>query len=247
MTKLKAIVVEDERLPRLSLLKKLEDFTDVIDVVDSCETYEDARQSILRLRPDLLFLDIQLSGSDSLSLVAELRKTIDLPYIIFTTAFTDSEYLLSAIKLSAIDYLVKPIGKAELAHAVAKAVNRVEYSLPPREAMPEKLGFRAVNSKLYVSPDSIAWFKAEGNYSTIATFEGEDLVLESLLSLERRLPKTVFKRIDRSTIVNIRKVHRLNQQSLVCSFRSENSRQLELQLSKSGAEAVLRLMQSSSR
>ncbi|MBR5073699.1 MAG: response regulator transcription factor [Bacteroidales bacterium] len=244
MKKLRTIVVEDERLPRLSLLKKLEDFTDMVEVVDSCETYCEARQSILRLRPDLLFLDIQLAGADSLELLEDLSQTIDLPFVIFTTAFTDSDYLLGAIKLSAVDYLVKPIGKPELAQAIAKVIKRAEILAIHQEPERGKLSFKAVNSKLFLNPDSIAWFKAEGNYTTIVTFDGQDLILESMLSLEKRLPGNVFKRIDRSTIVNISKVYRLNPQKQICFFRSENSAQkeLELTLSKSGAEALLKLL-----
>ena len=124
MTKrLKTIVVEDERLPRLTLLQKLQDYP-VIEVVDACDSYESARDSILLHRPQLLFLDIQLRGQNSISLLEELRQTITLPYVIFTTAYSDSKYLMSAIKLSAVDYLVKPIGKAELSHAMAKISNR---------------------------------------------------------------------------------------------------------------------------
>ncbi|MBQ6822662.1 MAG: response regulator, partial [Bacteroidales bacterium] len=111
MNRLKTIVVEDERLPRLSLLAKLEEHRQLLDVVDDCDSYEAALESILRHRPDLLFLDIQLGGRDSISLLEELRHTIPLPYVIFTTAYSDREYLMSAIKLSAVDYLLKPVGK----------------------------------------------------------------------------------------------------------------------------------------
>ena len=94
MTKrLKTIVVEDERLPRLTLLQKLQDYP-VIEVVDACDSYESARDSILLHRPQLLFLDIQLRGQNSISLLEELRQTITLPYVIFTTAYSDSKYLM---------------------------------------------------------------------------------------------------------------------------------------------------------
>ena len=85
MRKLKAIVVEDERLPRLSLLAKLEEFRHSVEVVDACDNYDSARMSILRHRPDLLFLDIQLQGCDSIQLLEELKQTIPLPYVIFPT------------------------------------------------------------------------------------------------------------------------------------------------------------------
>ena len=251
MNILKTIVVEDERLPRLSLLAKLEDFRDMLDVVDSCDSYASARESILRHRPDLLFLDIQLPGRDSIQLLEELRETIPLPYVIFTTAYSDRNYLMSAIKLSAVDYLLKPVGKPELAHAVAKAVDRARGPLGAAdsaggsgsgEASQEKLCFKSVNSKLFVPADDIAWFKAEGNYAKIVTFSDEDLVLENLLSLEQRLP-AFFVRVDRSTIVNVRKVYRLNHQLHSCTLRSSDGRLLDLPLSKPGLDSLASALQ----
>lgn len=242
MKRLRTIVVEDERLPRMTLLAKLEDFRQSIEVIDDCDSYDSARDSILRNKPDLLFLDIQLQGRDSIQLLKELRETIRLPYVIFTTAYSDKQYLMSAIKLSAVDYLLKPIGKAELSHAIAKVADRVSESDSAGAPAQEKLSFRLVNSKLFVDSADIAWFKAEGNYSTIVTFGGQELILENLLSLERRLPAGTFARIDRSTIVNYRKVYRLNQQERSCTLRSDDGRELELKLSRSGTEALLAIL-----
>ena len=69
----KAIVVDDERLPRLALLQKLEEFHHQVEVVDSCDNYDSALQSILRHQPDLLFLDIQLQGRDAMQLLDEVK------------------------------------------------------------------------------------------------------------------------------------------------------------------------------
>lgn len=241
MNRLKTIVVEDERLPRMTLLAKLEDFRQTIDVIDDCDSYESARDSILLHRPDLLFLDIQLQGRDSIQLLKELRQTIPLPYVIFTTAYSDREYLMSAIKLSAVDYLLKPIGKAELAHAIAKVADRAGAVGASGAEAPEKLSFRPVNGKLFVAAGDIAWFKAEGNYSTIVTFGGEELILENLLSLEHRLPGD-FARVDRSTIVNVSKIYKINQQERSCTLRSADGRSLELRLSRSGIEMLTSIL-----
>lgn len=241
MNKLRAIVVEDERLPRLTLLTKLEDHRETVEVLADCDSYDSARDAILRLRPDLLFLDIQLQGRDSIQLLEELRQTIPLPYVIFTTAYSDKEYLMSAIKLSAVDYLLKPVGKAELSAAIAKVADRARLKDAARAEEPAKLCFRSVNSKLFVAADDIAWFKADGNYSTIVTFSGEELILENLLSLERRLPSETFARVDRSTIVNVRKLYRLSPQQRSCTLRSAKGRELELPLSRSGLEALQEL------
>lgn len=243
MKKLKTIVVEDERLPRLSLLAKLEDFRHTLEVVDACDSYDAARESILRHRPDLLFLDIQLQGRDSIQLLNELNATIALPYVIFTTAYSDRKYLMSAIKLSAVDYLLKPIDKGELAHAIAKVASRALTESPAQSVFMEKLSFKSVNGRILLAPDDIAYIKADGNYASITTFRGQDLVLENLLSLEQRLPAHTFVRVDRSTIVNLSTVYRLNYQQHSCTLQSADGSVLQLKLSKSGIEQLMQLSQ----
>ena len=241
MDRMKVIVVEDERLPRLSLLAKLENYRQELDIADACDSYETARDSILLHRPDLLFLDIQLQGRDAIQLLEEIRQTIALPYVIFTTAYSDRNYLLSAIKLQAVDYLLKPIGKEELAHALAKARARyLEAAVRTvRPDMPDKLVFKAVSSILFVADDDIASFRAEGNYATLVGYGGEDLILESLLSLERRLDASRFVRVDRSTIINLGHVNRLNPQERSCTLQSPAGRTLTIKLSKNGMESLL--------
>ena len=242
MRKLKAIVVEDERLPRLSLLAKLEEFRHSVEVVDACDNYDSALMSILRHRPDLLFLDIQLQGCDSIQLLEELKQTIPLPYVIFTTAYSDRKYLMSAIKLSAVDYLLKPIDKGELAHAIAKAADRAVVETTATSSLPENLSLKSVNGKIFVAVDDIAYIKADGNYANICTFHGQDLILESLMTLEQRLPANTFARVDRSTIVNLQRVYRLNHQQHTCILLSANGCELRLELTKSGMEKLMEMM-----
>lgn len=242
MPRIRTIVVEDERLPRMTLLAKLEDFRQSIEVIDACDSYDSARDSILRNRPDLLFLDIQLQGRDSIQLLEELRQSIRLPYVVFTTAYSDRKYLMSAIKLSAVDYLLKPIGKAELSHAIAKAADRVRLTVAQPGEAQERISFRSVNSKLFMAAEDIACFRADGNYATLVTFEGEEMILESLLSLERRLPAGRFARVDRSTIVNIGKLYKIDQQGRCCTLRSDDGREVIVRLTKTGAETLMNLV-----
>lgn len=243
MRKLRTIVVEDERLPRLSLLQKLEDHRNTLDVVDACDNYDAALGSILRNRPDLLILDIQLQGGDSIALLDELRPTLSpLPYVIFTTAYSDRKYLMSAIKLSAVDYLLKPIDKGELAHAIAKAADRVGADNPAPFQKQERQVFNSVNGKLFIAASDIAYIKADGNYSRITTFRSEEMVLESLLKLEQRLPPETFVRVDRSTIINLTNVYRLNHKQHMCILLSADGRERRLQLSQSGMESCISLL-----
>ena len=187
----------------------------------------------------LLFLDIQLQGRDSITLLEELKQTIALPYVIFTTAYSDRKYLMSAIKLSAVDYLLKPIDKGELTHAIAKAADRAAADASALPPQPEKMNFRSVNGKIFVAADDIAYIKADGNYALITTFLSQDLILESLLTLEQRLPADKFVRVDRSTIVNRTKVYRLNHQQLLCTLLSADGRELRLKLTRSGIEKLM--------
>lgn len=237
MSPLKAIVVEDERYPRLTLLKKLEEFRSQIEVIDSCDNYDDALKSILHHRPDLLFLDIQLQGRDSIQLLNELQLSMHtLPRVIFTTAYADRRYLMSAIKFSAVDYLLKPVDKNELALAIAKAVNE----LPPQpNSQSDKLSFRTVNGKIFVKQNDIAYFLADGNYSQIILFQDDDVLLESLRMLEQRLDPNVFMRIDRKTIINLKRVYKINSKRRQCTLKAEDGSELTLDISKSGTETLL--------
>ena len=118
MIRLRTIVVEDERLPRLTLLQKLAMMADEVEVVAECDNYDTALTAIMEKHPDLLLLDIQLQGRNSISLVHELQQQMPLPAIIFTTAYDDRNYLMNAIKFQAVDYLLKPVSPEELSAAI---------------------------------------------------------------------------------------------------------------------------------
>ena len=104
---------------------------------------------------------------------------------------------------------------------------------------PANLVFKTVNGKLIISSNSIAYAKADGNYAKIVTFEDENLVLESLLSLERRLSQYNFFRVDRSTVVNLSMVYRLDQRLQICTLKATNGNIIKLKLSKHGIEQLM--------
>lgn len=239
MKPLKTIVVEDERLPRLSLLQKLEEFRQEVEVIDSCDNYDSALQSILRHQPELLFLDIQLQGRDAIQLLNEVKQTLPLPHVIFTTAYADRKYLMSAIKLDAVDYLLKPIDKNELAAAIAKA----------RQLYPEKtrtgtrntrFSLRTANGKLFIDVADIAFITADGNYSHLHTFSNQEDIMESLAAMEQMLDPAVFLRVDRCTIVNTQRVYKLNVKRRLCTLLSTDGTTLDVELSKTGIERLMR-------
>lgn len=244
MKRLKAIVVEDERLPRLSLIQKLADFKTQIEVVGSCEGYDEALETILRLRPDVLFLDIQLQGKDSIQLLNTLKQTISLPQVIFTTAYEDRKYLMEAIKLSAVDYLLKPIDRNELAIAIAKLTERKSVAQEEVKEVPVtgKLTFRTYNGRFCVEANDVAYICADGNNSKVVMFDSQETVLDNLLKLEEQLDGRQFVRVDRKHIVNIRNVYKLNTKRHLCMLRSLSGVIVELELSKNGFTTLLNLV-----
>ena len=243
--KLRTIVVEDERLPRLTLLQKLEALSDKVEVVDDCDSYEAALASITTRRPDLVLLDIQLRGRDSIQLLNELQQQMTLPYVIFTTAYDNPNFLLNAIKLQAVDYLLKPISRDELAAAIDKVLQRLPADEQRSEAQGQgvsagekqsMLMFRTSTGRSWVDTDRIAYVKAARNYSVLVCFDHEEVVLDNLMTLEAMLAPKGFARVDRSTLVNSGKMTQLNVRRPSCRFRSADGVEIELELSKVAGE-----------
>ena len=216
---IRAIIIEDEFHPRETLIQKLKENHADIEVVAACETAETGLIEILRRQPDLIFLDIQLPANNGLWLASELHKmTCDNftpPGIIFTTAYTDSQYLLNAFKLAAIDYLVKPILLDDLSMAIErfKKQDRAYSGVSSLMTALEKskvLKFNNYGGLLLLKSEDIAYVKADGKYAQIILADGKtEDIFDSLIDIEGFIPADTFIRTGRSFIINknyIRKV-----------------------------------------
>ena len=164
-----------------------------------------------------------------------------LPYIIFTTAYDDRQFLMSAIKLQAVDYLLKPISKGELQSAIQKVKTVTTGRQQPSEQTTDKLTFRTSTGRMIVSPNDIAYIKAARNYAVLVGFRGEEMLLNNLSTLERELSPKNFARIDRSTIVNLNIITQINTRRPACTFRNANGTEIELELTKVGIDTLLGL------
>lgn len=142
------------------------------------------------------------------------------PRIIFTTAFTDSKYLLKAIKFSAVDYLNKPVNIAELASAVEKAKKRIREDETARNnPLKEIYTFRTLHSRLILSDADIVYIQADGNYAQIKLLQGKDeLIFERLGEIEKKLNPAIFIRVSRSLIINRNYVRKLNTKKPSCTL-----------------------------
>lgn len=195
------IIVDDERLAReglKSLLLKIPD----IQIVAEAENVDEALDLIEKLKPQLVFLDIQMPEKSGFDLLEELIET---PAIIFTTAY--DEYALKAFEVNALDYLLKPIEQDRLNDAISKIkkqiedlkVDRLRSKLSPHE----KVFLRDGDKCWYISLNEIRLIESAGNYAKIHFDKFQPLIHRTLNSLDERLSDDTFFRANRQQIINL--------------------------------------------
>lgn len=197
---MRALIVDDERLAR-SELRRLLAAHPALDVVGEAANPIEARAAIEALAPDLVFLDVQMPGGSGFDLLASLDAA---PAVIFTTAF--DQYALRAFDVSALDYLLKPIEPARLAHALRKFDARLQVPAPAPQQAPAadgKVFIKDGERCWFVALEQIMLFESEGNYTRVYFDANRPLLLRSLNQLEARLDPERFLRVSRRQIVNL--------------------------------------------
>lgn len=222
----RVLIVDDEELGRRSLRCRLAEEDDV-EVIGEAATAPDARQKILDLKPDLVFLDIEMPGGSGIELLQQLREP--RPYVILVTAHP--EFALPAFEAQAGDYLVKPVQSqrfsgsllraklriaeqrvAVLAAQLAGAVEtmhddaaRAGPDAAPGAApsFPDRLQFRQRRRLISLDVGEISWVQGASQYCRVHTRRGEFLLARTLASIECELDPERFFRIHRSAIVNV--------------------------------------------
>ncbi len=229
---IRVIIIEDEYSSRQMLLEKLNQYFSDMQVVAECENAEDALIEILRLRPDILFLDIQMPGKNGLWLADELMRmkgnTFTPPDIIFITGYTYPEYLLKAFELAAIDYLVKPISQGNLEKAVARYRERSGtttglQNLTDALNKEKLLKFKSYNALFLFLPDDIVYVEADRDYACMFFANGaKEDVFERLGEIEKKLPPEIFLRTGKSIIVNRKYIRKITNTSLQLTTSAAN-------------------------
>ncbi len=197
-SKLKALVVDDERLARQELLSMLASYP-AVTVIGEADSVASAARVIEDEEPDLVFLDIQLTGESGFDLLERLTKDVQ---IIFVTAY--EEHAIRAFEVNALDYLLKPVSSERLTEALEKA--RGAGASPAQDSgqlrYDDRMFVRLDGRMVFLRVDSIKYVTAERDYSHVNTTDGRSRVVRKPLSeWERRLPESHFLRIHRSTIV----------------------------------------------
>ena len=210
---MRAIIIDDERLARTELKKLLQDFPEV-EVIDEAANAQEGIQKIETLRPDLIFLDIQMPGKTGFDMLSELEKS---PQVIFTTAY--DEYALKAFEVNALDYLLKPVEPKRLADAIQKLH---QHPIQPREQNIASENFNQSllneHDQVFVKDGERCWFvkltdirlfESVGNYAKVFFGTNKPLILKSLNALEERLDEKMFFRANRKHIVNLRMIEKI--------------------------------------
>lgn len=215
MAKIRTIIVDDEAPAREIIrhyLKELEE----IEIVAECSDGFSGLKTISSVKPDLVFLDIQmprLTGIEMLEVMTEK------PVIIFSTAY--DQFALKAFELNAIDYLLKPFPKRRFIEAVNKAIEKIrsgsETKEPsqllekkPEAAAPvNRIVVRKGNAINLIPVDQVKYVEAQDDYVMIHHASGKALKQQTMKFYEDNLPSKDFVRIHRSYIVRVQEINRI--------------------------------------
>ena len=200
---MKALVIDDERLARKELISLLSQYPH-IEIVGEAINADDAEEKIITLKPDVLFLDIQMPGRNGFELLESLDN---VPKVIFTTAY--DEYALKAFEVNALDYLLKPIRKERLDECIDKMLTDQSQEKMSSEVEEYKLGLK---DQVFVKDGDKCWFvkladvrlfESDGNYIKVYFDNFKPMIHKSLNALDKKLDDRSFFRASRKHIINL--------------------------------------------
>ena len=198
---MKALLIDDERLARNELRRLLAPFPE-IEVAGEAANAKQARGMMAALKPDLLFLDVQMPGETGMEFLGSLEPPA--PQVIFTTAY--DEFAVKAFEMNAIDYLLKPVDPVRLAAAVGKLPSnkgRAKAQPAGRLAGSDKVFVREGERCWFVEVSQIRLLESEGNYTRVHFGEAQPQLFRSLNAMEERLATKFFFRANRRQIINV--------------------------------------------
>ena len=220
MTKIRALIVDDEPLARERLRALLRDEPSV-EIIGDCGSGTDAIATLQRTPLDLVFLDMQMPGCDGLQVLAGLPVE-NRPAVIFVTAH--ERFALDAFEVQAIDYLLKPFDRERFQTALHRAEEHLrarragqlgeklesllaEASPPGRKS--ERLTVKADGRLVFLKSDEIVWVEAADNYVVMHLVSGRLMLRETMAAIEARLGTASFARVNRSALVHLDQIKEL--------------------------------------
>jgi two-component system LytT family response regulator len=253
MTTFRVLVVDDEPLARQVAVGLLRDDPE-IGAIEECTDGAAARAAIARIKPDIVFLDIEMPGPNGLEVAAHAGDWAP-PVVVFTTAF--NHYAIEAFDVAATDYVLKPFSDERFREALARAKRRVRerrlgemarelVAEDDRRAGPpappdylRRLSLRDGDRTVVLKVEDVSWIEADDYYVRIHSSRGRHLIRASLTSLESRLDPRVFVRVHRTAIVNLEHVRESLDRDGLCLVLTDGSQVGVSRTRKSHVEALL--------
>jgi len=217
MNKIRTVIIEDETPAREILKHYLKDFPE-IEVIAECADGFSGLKTISNLKPELVFLDIQMPRLTGFEL---LEVMTEKPVIIFTTAY--DQFAIKAFEMNAVDYLLKPFPKERLGTAVKKAAEKIgrtkdEVSgssqnliekLPVPASPLNRIVVRKGNAINLITVDQLKYIEAQDDYVMIHHTSGKALKQQSMKYFEENLPPKDFVRVHRAYIVKVSEINKI--------------------------------------
>ncbi len=218
MKMIKAVIIEDEE-PARKILRYYLERTGSVEICAECSDGFSGLKAISEIKPDLVFLDIQMPKLNGFEMLEVLQEK---PEIIFTTAY--DQYAIKAFELNAVDYLMKPFSQERLEEAIKKAIKRIENRSQEAgthysqliERLPSPLTRVVVRkgSEINIIPvDQIKYIEAQDDYVMVYYAGGKALKQQTMKYFEENLPGNAFVRIHRSYIVRVGEIRKLEPYS----------------------------------
>jgi two-component system LytT family response regulator len=209
---MKTLIVDDAPLVREGIRLLLEREPDV-EVIGEAADGTEAVSAIIRLRPDLMFLDVQMPSLDGFE-VLERTAGCAIGAVIFVTAYDD--YALRAFEANAVGYLLKPITPKLFQTALNRARQLLssahsssDTAKPGRKALP-RLVVKDQGRFVLLKPEDVDWISSAGDYVELHTRGRSFLIRKTISELEETLDAGTFARVHRTTIVNLDRVQEIN-------------------------------------
>jgi two-component system LytT family response regulator len=225
--KIRALIVDDEPIARLGLRQLLRTEPDV-EVVGECADGREAVAAIEELKPDLIFLDVQMPLMGGFGVVEAVGPG-NLPAVVFVTAY--DEHAIRAFEVHALDYLLKPVDPERFQKTLARArrqagaskEKRLDHQLSAllrsldelkaagaQPVPPERVVIKEQGRISFLSTDEIDWLCAQGNYVQLHSGRETHLLRETVDGMEHKLDPRKFIRLRRSTIVRTEQIKELH-------------------------------------
>jgi two-component system, LytTR family, response regulator len=212
---IRVLIVDDEPLARVGIAARLQSHPDMA-LIGECETGEQAVTALTTMKPDLVFLDIQMPGISGLDVLRSTSSSTK-PAVVFLTAH--QQYALEAFDVEALDYLLKPINDDRFLRCLDRVREftnlrqqvsqnggsdaSLQTNLKSTSSFTRRFALRVGQRVIFVLTEEIDWIEGLGDYVSLHVADKRHLLRQTLIALEAQLDPTRFQRIHRSTIVQI--------------------------------------------